>query len=178
VDDKMGTGIEPITFHGRLTEADAVDIQRCHDLLVVRRSIRRVVIGLATFLAALSLGAIAVRGYLGLETPLAPQVVTVVVLIGWAYLIFGLPLERASQARCAYRRHAADHLETEITVSLDRLIIVNESMRSEFRWRLVKLIVDAPAGTMFCNATRQPLIWLPTRLFAGNQLREQVLTLA
>jgi hypothetical protein len=34
---------------------------------------------------------------------------------------------RASQARSAYRRDAADHLETEITLSLDRLIVVKST---------------------------------------------------
>jgi len=32
-----------------MTEADVVDMTRCHDLLLVRRSIRRVVIGFFVF---------------------------------------------------------------------------------------------------------------------------------
>ncbi len=178
MDNESGSEVEPIIFRDRLTEADAVDIQRCHDLLLVRSSVRRVAVGFATLLAALCLGALVVRGYLGQKTPVAPQVVTVVVIIGWAYLLFGLPRERVSQARRAYRSHAADYLETEIVLLPDRLIVVNEAMRSEFQWRLVKLVVDAPNGILFCNSARQALFWLPARLLAGNGLREQVLTLA
>jgi hypothetical protein len=178
VEAKLGTEVEPLIFRCRLTEADAVDIVRCHDLLTVRRSIRRIVVGFATSLAAISLGAIIVRRYLSLETPLSAQVVAIVVLIGWAYLLCGLPLERAWQARWSYRRRAADYLETQVTLSLDGLIVANEAGRSEFQWRLVTLIAETRAGMLFCNSTRQPLFWLPTRLFVGNQLRGQVLTLA
>jgi small-conductance mechanosensitive channel len=178
VDNHPGTEVEPIIFRDRLTEADVVDITRCSDLLLVRRSIRWLVVGFATLLAALALGVLVVRGYLGLETPVTSKVVSVVVLIGWTYLLFGLPRERASQARSAFRRHAADHLETEVTLSPDRVMLVNEAMRSEFQWRLVKLVVDAPAGILFCNSARQAMFWLPARLFVGNELRERVLSLA
>ncbi len=176
--DESNTPREPIVFRGRLTEADAVDLMRCYDLMLVRRSIRWVVIVLATVIAALCLCAVLVSRYLGPVMPLAPQLWAVAITIGWAYLLFGLPRERDSQARRAYRRRAADYLETEVTLSPDRLTIVNEAMRSEFQWRLVKLVVDAPAGIMFCNVPPQPLFWLPARLFNGDRSREQVLSLA
>ena len=150
---------------------------RCHDLLVSSfhspRGDR-----LCHPPGRAGLRAYLVRRYLGLETPVASQVVIVVVLIGWAYLLFGLPRERACQARWSYRRHAADCLETQITLSPDRLIVVNEAMRSEFEWQMVKLVADAPAGILFCSSARRALFWLPARLFVGNDLREQVLTLA
>jgi hypothetical protein len=155
-----------------------VDIQWCLDRLMVRRSIRRIVVGLATFLAVLCVGTIVVRRYLGLETPLAPHIVTVVMLIVWAYLLFGLPFERAWLARRHYRRNAAEYLETQVTLSLEQVTIVNEVLRSDFRWSLVKLIAHTPAGILFCNSAPQALVWLPDRLFEDKRLREQVLRLA
>jgi hypothetical protein len=61
VGNQPGTEVEPIVFRDRLTESDAVDTQRCYHLILVRRSIRRVVIGFASFLAAMMLGTMLVR---------------------------------------------------------------------------------------------------------------------
>lgn len=169
MDNEPSMGVEPLVFRDRLSETDVVDFQQCLDRLLVRRSIRWLLGGSVTLLAALCLGSILIMG---------PHVVTVVVLIVWAYLLFGLPFERAWQARWHYRRHAAEYLETQVTLSLDHVTIVNEDLRSEFRWRYVRLVADAPAGIMFCDSARRSLFWLPARLFQGNGLREQVLTLA
>lgn len=98
--------MSPIIFRVRFTEANAVDCARCHDLLLVRRSIRRIVIGFTSFLAALSPGAMLVSGYLGLETPLTPKVVTVLI----PSTNFGL---MGVAVQCVQRRTRpdADHLE-------------------------------------------------------------------
>jgi hypothetical protein len=177
LDNNLGSRGKPIVFSGRLTEADVVEIQRFRDLLMVRRSIRWVVIGLASFLVALSLGAIVLRRDEGLETPSGLYIFAGSLLLGWAYLLFGLRLERSWQARRYYRRHADQYLETQVALSQDHVTVMNDDFRSEFRWRMVTLILDAPTGIMFCNAVPQPLFWLPVRLLGGG-LREQVLTLA
>jgi hypothetical protein len=177
LDNNVGSQGKPIIFSGRLTEAEVVEFQQYRDLLIVRRSIRWAAIGIASFLAALSLAAIVVRRYVGLETPSGLYIVAGVFLFGWAYLLFGLRLERSWQARRYYRRHADQYLETQVTLSQDHVTVMNEAFRSEFRWRIVTLILDSPSGIMFCNAVPQPLFWLPVRLLEGD-LREQVLTLA
>ncbi len=68
--------------------------------------------------------------------------------------------------------------ETQISLLPDRLIVANDAMRSEFQWRLVKLVVDVPTGILFCSSARQAMFWLPSRLFGGYESRENVLTLA
>jgi hypothetical protein len=95
----------------------------------------------------------------------------------WCYLSVMSPGAQAWLARRRYRRNPAKFLESRVTLSADCVAIENEVSRSEFRWELVGLIVDAPSGLMFCNTARQALFWLPNRLFEDNNLRGQVLAL-
>jgi hypothetical protein len=169
VDNVRSTEVEPLEFRYRLGETDVVDLQRCYDRLMVGRPIRRLVVIFATVLAALCLWSILAMG---------PRITSVLMLVAWAYLLLVLPFERDWHARWRYRRRVAEFLETQVTLSEDRVATENESGRSDFRWGLVGLIADVPAGLLFCNKDRRPLFWLPGRLFEGNRQREQVLTLA
>lgn len=169
MDNEPGVEANPLVFRGRLSENDALDLQRCHDLLVFRRSIRWLGRGVAALVVVLCLAFVLVIG---------PHVVPVLMLAASAYLLFGLRFERAWQIRRHYRRNAARYYETQVALSADRVTFENEAIKSEFRWEVVGIIADAPAGLLFCNTARQVLFWLPARLFEGNRLREQALALA
>jgi hypothetical protein len=168
VDDAPSTGAQPLLFRNRLSETDAVNLLRCRDRLLFRRSIRWLAGGFVTFLAALCLGSILIMG---------PYVVSVLWLVTCVALLF-TPFERTWQARRHYRRHVGEYRDTQISLSEDRVAIENDAVKSEFRWQLVGVIADTPAGLLFCNSARQALIWLPARLVEGNGLREQILKLA
>jgi len=171
-------GYTPLVFRGRLTEDDLVDIQWCVDRLVVRRSVRWLACGTATLLAALCLAALAFSRSMRSEVPLPLLVSTLVVWSFWVYGLFLLPRERRWSARRHYRRRAGDYLDTLVSLSEDRVAIENEVMKIALRWEAVGLIVDVPAGLLFCNAARQMLFWLPDRLLEDGRSRERVLALA
>lgn len=170
--------VEPFVFRGRLTEQDMVDIRRCCDRLTVRRSIRWLAVGFSTFLVAVMVLTIALNPSLRNDTSRGTHFVPGCFLVGWAYFIFIRPSERMWLVRRQYRRYADQFYETEVTLTSDRVVTQNEAHRSEYRWDLIKLVVDAPTGIMFCNAARQMHFWLPARLLESDDLREHVLALA
>jgi hypothetical protein len=167
--DRTDAGAEPLVFRGRLTEEDAVALLRCRDRVLVRRSIRWLARGFAAALGGLMTWFMLDKG---------PGVVAVLTVGCCAYVLFGLPFERAWAARRYYRRHAADHLETEVRLSTDRVSVSNDVQQTEFAWHLLGGLADAPAGVLFYSQARQPLLWLPARLLEGNDLRARVLALA
>jgi hypothetical protein len=172
------SGHAPLTFRGRLTEDDLVAIQWCADRLAVRRPIRWLACGMATLLAALCAAALAFSRGMRSEVPSPLLVTALMVWFIWVYLLFLLPRERAWMARRHYRRRAGEYLDTQVALSGDRVAIENDVMRSEMRWEAVGLILDVPAGLLFCNAVRQMLFWLPDRLLEDGRSRERVLSLA
>ena len=161
--------VEPLVFRGCLGETDVVEMQRCQGRLLIGRPIRWLAVVVATVLAAGCLASILLIG---------PHVATVVVLFALVYLVVVFPFERTWHVRRHYRRHAAKYLETRVSLSESRVSIENEAIMSESRWDLVGVIADTPSGLLFCNTARQAMFWLPARLFEGNTLREQVLSLA
>jgi hypothetical protein len=169
VDGDENTSSAPLLFRGRLTEADVVEIRRCHDLVLIRRSIRWLARGFAILLAGLLVWFMVEKG---------PNVISVVVLTVCLYLLFVLPYERAWSARRHYRRHAADYLETEVRLTPDRVSIANDAYRAEFVWRRLGGLAEARSGILFYDQAYQAVVWLPARLLEGNELRAQVLALA
>lgn len=163
------TKAAPIVLRGRLTETDVADLTRCHDRVLIRPSIRWLACGFAAALATLAIWGLYRNG---------PDVFLIVVLVGCVYLLVVRPFERAWMVRRHYRRWAARYLETEVQLTADRLMMANDTHRSDLTWPLVRPVADSPAGVLFCNQAWQPLLWLPARIFQGNSLRACILDLA
>lgn len=167
-------GPPALVFVGRLTEDDAVNLNRCYRRLV-RRSDFWINLGLL-FLAAVGLLVVAP----GLR--IVSLWLTAAFIAGSVFLIVcGLYLTPPAydwRVRRAYRRKAEEYLETQVTLTPDKVGMENDDHRSEFRWKLVEVVVDSPAGLLFCNKNRQALFWLPDRIFEGGHLRQRVLALA
>jgi len=163
------TGAEPLVFRGRPTEEDAVALRHCHDRVLLRRPFRWLARGFAAALGGLMTWFILDKG---------PGVVAVLTVACCAYVLFVLPFERAWTARLHYRRRADDYLETEARLTTDRVSIVNAAQRTEFAWRLLGGLADSRAGVLFYTQERTAVLFLPARLFEGNDLRARVLALA
>ncbi|VTT97581.1 unnamed protein product [Gemmataceae bacterium] len=158
-----------LVFRGRLTEADAVALRRCHDRVIIRRPFRWLAGLAAAGMIVMMSWYIASHG---------PDTVSVLFLVGCAYVLFGFRAERTWATRRHYRRHPDEYLETEARLTPGLVAITNAAHRTEFAWRLVGGLADDPAGVLFYTRDRQPVLWLPSRLFEGNDLRERVLALA
>jgi hypothetical protein len=167
--EHTGAISEAICFRGRLTEDDFVALQREADRLRCNPSIQWLQWGLVTGCAAFVAWRMVESG---------PAVFGFVVLAAWAILIIE-PLSRPWRVRRQYRARAGDILETEVSLTADRVAFVNDRVGVEMTWKLIGGIVDTPNGALlFYNENRQPLLWLPPRLFEGNGLRDRVLSLA
>lgn len=163
----------PLVFMGRLTEADAVDLQHYHGLVVFRPAIRWAArIGI-TLAVALGIGWSFIC-YVGFVS----WYVAAWFFVVWACLVVFLPLARRGAARRHYRKHESDYLETEVSLGKDGLAVKNERLSSSFRWQLVGLILDTPKGMLFCSEGMAALFWLPRRLFEANGRHRQTLQLA
>lgn len=88
-----------------------------------------------------------------------------------------IPLEQRRAVRRHYRRHEAEYPDTEVTLAAGWVRIENDLLRSEFKWSVVGLVIDAPEGLLFCDRGNQCLFWLPERIL-DDALRQQVLNLA
>lgn len=175
MDSQLGAVVEPLVFRGRLSEADVGNLQWYLTRVVVPRRVIWLVGSLATSIVVL--GLILTRLLFERDTRAGAYLVIAIGVYLWCYLVVMSPGVQAWLARRRYRRNPGMFLESQVTLSADRVALENEVARSEFRWELVGLIVDTPSGLMFCNTARQVVFWLPNRLFEENNLREQVLAL-
>ncbi len=170
----MQTGYDPLVFRCSLTEDDYVNKSRLVSNLVIRPAIRWLALGFWTFVATICLMSIAVAEHMPLEALL--------ILLGfpitWPLAVVALMLHPGWLARRYYRRNREHCLETKITITKDLVLIENIDHRIESRWNLCGAVIDHPTGLLFCSHRRQPLFWLPARLFEGNDLRDRALSLA
>jgi hypothetical protein len=165
----------PLVFQGRLTLADVLCIRRYEEQLVVSRPLLMFARIFFTSVVALGLVGMLLQKP---EARKAPEWVGVVAFVIFAYFLFLFSLQQRWMIRHQYRKNEAAYLETRVRLTEDRVAFENEAHRTDFQWQRVGLVVDAPEGLMFRNQARQTLFWLPQRLFEGNDLREQVLSLA
>jgi hypothetical protein len=182
--DKAGGGhstdseLPALAFVGRLTEDDAVNLNRCHCRLLYGPG-SRITLGFVLCLPAVGLLLLlATRPFSVWEVVWEVVGAINVSLIYWAFLLFITPLPYDQLVRLAYRLNPERYQETQVTLMRDEIGVDNDHHRSEFRWNLVSAVVDEPAGLLFCGKGHQPLFWLPDRLFEGSHLRQRVLALA
>ncbi len=155
----------PLSFRGRLDEADVGHIRWYQDLLFVGRPVRFAAATALTLAAGAAVWWSVWWGY--------PSVAALFGLI-WFYFVFGFARERRWTARRAFRRRPADYLETLVTLSGDRVSVENELGNSSCDWKVLGRVVTTPHGLLFCDGGLDVMFWLPERLL-GDGVREQVL---
>lgn len=160
---------DSLVFRGRLNEEDVYRIHRYLWRLAFRRPFRWLAFAFLTLFAVGGMWWAVETG-----TPLAGLWFVLV----WAVFSVAWQLEQRWSVRRYYRTHETDYLETEVTLGGEWIRIENESLRSELKWPLVGLVINAPEGLLFCDRANQCLFWLPERILDGSDLREQVLRLA
>jgi hypothetical protein len=95
----------------------------------------------------------------------------------WVYFVFIFPYERVWSARRLYRKNSSKYLETQATLSAERIAVESEDHSSSYKWHLVGQVVITPHGLMFCNHGLDPILWLPDRIL-DDGLRDRVLEFA
>jgi len=160
----------PLSFTGKLSLQDTLDLHYYRSLLVVRRSIR-------WLLAIFSVAIIAIVLVAGLHGHFTwPSYVILAVFVYFLFSCFGLD-ERLRLAR-HYRRHPDQYVESTVVLSEESVCVANVNFDVRLAWKELRTVVSTQRGLLFVLPRQQALCWLPQRLFEGNTEKEQVLQLA
>ena len=159
----------PISFTGKLTEQDVLDLVRYRSLCQVRPSIRWLIAVVSFLIAA---GCVAVNVLIGFNPLLA------FFLLGCAYFPVGWWYHALWAARRHYRKHPELYLENTFTVDADAVRITNADLDYKLVWKHIHFLLDTPKGLMFLLPNTQVLCWLPQRLFEGNNYKTSIFAFA
>ena len=160
----------PLSFTGKLSLQDTLDLHHYRSLLVVRRSIR-------WLLAIFSVIIIAIVLVAGVHSHFTwPSYVILAIFVYFLFSCFGLD-ERLRVAR-HYRKHPEQYVESTVALSDDSVCVANVNFDARLGWNQLRTVVSTRRGLLFVLPSRQPLCWLPERLFEGNMKKEQILELA
>lgn len=158
---------EPLVFRGRLTLEDVTHITNEMDLVAFRRPFRWAARLFGTGLAALCVLGIYLKG---------PHTLLITVIACWFLLLF-TPLWRRLAIRHRYQRNSESYFETEVRLNVESVSTENAQHQARYDWKLIGIVCDTRNGVLFCNVSRQPLFWLPNRVFPDNETRQRVLNL-
>jgi hypothetical protein len=164
----------PLVFVGTLSEDDTVHIQRYQELLVLGRPVRRAVSFIVTLLAVAAIWWILAW----VEFPWWSWLMVAWVVVSWIIVVMLLTPGRARAVRRHYRKHAADYLESRVSIGIDSMEIENLTLKSSFQWKVIGLVANAPEGLLFCSKANHVYFWLPERVLAAGRVRDQILSLA
>ena len=159
---------EPLSFTGKLTLQDAVDLHHYRSLLIVRRSIRWLVAGV-------SLSIIALVVFAGLHSHFTWPLYVIIAFFVYLPLTFFLDRLRVA---LYYRRHPDKYVESTVALEDDAISVENINFQMRLRWSQLRSVVSTRRGLLFVLPPHQPLCWLPQRLFETNSKKEQILGLA
>jgi hypothetical protein len=157
-----------LSFTGKLTLQDTLDLHHYRSLLVVRRSVRWLV-------TAVSLLIITAVVLAGIQSHFTWPLYFIIALFGYFPLSF--LLDRLRVARY-YRRHPDKYVESTVDLGEDIISVENVNYQTRLRWNQLSRVVSTRRGLLFVLPPYQPLCWLPQRLFEGNSKKEQILNLA
>lgn len=158
-----------IVLTGKLTAEDIADMDRYYYRAVFSWPYRILMGTVSVFVAGLVL-----FGNLGISS--VP--VSVCILTLCAHFPFGWLLLRRCKTRRHYYRRALRSQECTITFTSATISIAFVETELRLPWKQFAPLLLTPRGLLFLLQPRESLFWLPNRLFEGNTLKAEVLTLA
>jgi hypothetical protein len=158
----MPTKVSGFTFRDRLTARDWADMEWYRLAMQFTKGLRWATGVLLKAVAAVCLGMMVVYGA---NIPLAWGFVISTALAVW--MVF-LPLLVRARAVDYYRRNEKGFLETVVSLTEGGVCVANARSQWELPWTKVALVADTPKGLLFCRQGRQPLFWLPIRVFSED----------
>ncbi len=160
---------DPISFTGRLTLEDTLDLNRFHFRCVLRRSIR-LVLGVFSLLIAAAIIFAGIKSHF--------TVFSFLVLALCAYYPFGWLIHHRLAVAWRYRRHPDQFIDSTVTFTNESVSIANVHMDMRLNWDRLSAIVSTPRGLLFLAPPHAALFWLPQRLFDGNNHKDSIIELA
>jgi len=158
-----------LSFTGRLTLQDTLDLNHYRSLFVVRRTIRWFVgisfalIGIVVIVAGL---------YSHFTWP------AFIVLAVCAYFSVGWLFHERFLVTQRYRRHPEHYVESTVTLTEDSVLVSNINFDMRLNWNQLRSVLCTRRGLLFLLPPYQPLCWLPQRLFEDNDKKGQIIELA
>ena len=165
----MAVNVEPITFTGRLTYEDLLEVHRIRWRFEASRRL-----GVRGALWTACLVALIFHVNDHADEPL--WVPLGIILIGC------LPWTRREYRRLSERwklRRQKDRLEEATAIFTDDSVALSdETSGVRLAWRRLAAIVATPRGILFLTPPQQTWFYLPQRLFDGNSHRDDILASA
>jgi len=161
--------IEPISFTGKLSLQDCLDIHRYHSRIVLRPSVRVLMVLVSILIATIVISA-------GISSHF--ELISFVVLGFCAYCSFGWFLLGRRNVRRRYKHDVARFGETTVTFTEDTVSSSDSRISIRMPWSQMASIIITPRGLLFLVPPHQTWFWLPQRLFEGNSEKEAILELA
>lgn len=164
----MTESTESLSFTGRLSLQDTLDIHRYHSRIVVRRSVWWLLATISLLIAALVI-------FAGWRTHF--EIRNFVVLALCAYFPFGWALLDRWLIKRRYRQQAGQAADATVTFTADAVSTSHPAADIRLRWDQIACVVDTPRGLLFLLPPHAVWFWLPRRVFYGTMEREAVLAL-
>ena len=159
---------EPLSFTGKLTLQDALDLHHYRSLLIVRRSVRWLLTGVSLFIITLVV-------FAGVASHFTWPLYGIIAFFVYLPLIFFFDRIRVAWY---YRRHPDKYVESTVALEDDAISVQNINVQMRLGWSQLCSVVSTRRGLLFVLPPHQPLCWLPQRLFETNTKKEQIFDLA
>lgn len=160
---------QPISFTGRLSLQDALDIHRYHSRVVYGFGVRALVAVVAILIAALIVVA-EMRSHFAFGS--------YVTLAGCAFFSCGWwPVARLD-IRWRYHRHRDKYIDHTVTFTNESISTSSAVADIRLDWKQLAAVVVTPRGLLFFVPPHGVWIWLPQREFEGNSHKDEIVTLA
>ena len=160
---------EPISFSGTLTRRDWLDLSRFHLRCALRLPIRILMAVCSAIIAALMIRYSIKDGF---------RPVSFAVLAICAYYPLGWLLHHRLAACLRYRRHPDQFIEHIVTFTSEGVSSSSAQADLRINWDRLALLVSTPRGLLLVVPPCTAWIWIPQRLFDGNDHRVAILKLA
>jgi hypothetical protein len=165
---------EPLTFRGRLTLEDVLDMQHYRASAALRRPFRLLIWSVAVPVALLAARDLYSHGLAPRNAyGLAPSSFLGLCL----YAVGGWSLLQRSSVRRHYLKHPDRYLESTIALDDEGLSIRNAKVESRLAWSLIDRVMNTPKGLYFFGLNSHSLVWLPSRAFDVANSKSAVLNL-
>ena len=160
---------EPISFTGKLTLQDSLDLDETHFRCVLRWPVRVLMAVFSALIAALVVAVSIKSGF---------RLVSYGILFVCAYFPFGWLLHRRLEVAWRFRRYSDKLIENTAIFTNDDITVSNALSDNRLSWECLDSVVSTPRGLLFMIPSNLAWFYLPKRLFDGNSYKDSILELA
>lgn len=159
---------EPISFTGKLSQPDFVDIHSICFRVMIRFSIRCVLAVLSAAIAAFIIVNGIQRHFV---------LTSYILLVVCAYFPFGWWILGRMAVNRRYWRVRDKLVDNTVTFTNESVFLNSTATDVRLNWDQLEFVVLTPRSLLFFVQPRQVWFWLPQRLFEGNTYKDSIITL-